>query len=132
VRNQKVLSKAKLEAPLNKLSETNEVFVPMQKKAQSGYYPWTSFVSGQDEIMLEALNVYQPPKGAVLPQTEKMYQIKQGGMEIKIDKTFEDSHPTIIFGARACDVKGIMAMDEVFNPGYEDSFYKAAEAQLPS
>jgi ferredoxin len=122
----KVLSKAKLEAALNKLSEQNEVFVPMQKKSQSGYLPWTSFTAGQDEIMLEALNVYQSPKNVVLPQTEKMYSIKQGGMEVNIDKTFEDDHPTIIFGARGCDVKGILAMDEVFlTRGYEDSFYKA-------
>lgn len=122
----KVLSKDKLNAALNKLSETNEVFVPMQKGAQSGYYTWKNFAAGQDELMLDALNVYQSPKNAVLPQTEKMYSIKGQGMEINIDETFEDNHPTVIFGARACDVKGILAMDDVFlTRGYEDSFYKA-------
>ena len=122
----KVLSKAKLETALNKLSDQNEVFVPMQKGQQSGYFTWKSFQAGQDELMLEALNVYQPPKNVVLPQTEKMYSIKSQGMEINIDETFEDAYPTIIFGARSCDVKGITAMDEVFlTRGYEDSFYKA-------
>jgi sulfhydrogenase subunit beta (sulfur reductase) len=122
----KVLSKARLEAALNKLSDQNEVFVPMQKGLQSGYFPWKSFAAGKDELMLEALNVYQSPKNVVLPQTEKMYSIKQGGMEINIDQTFEDDHPTVIFGARGCDVKAILAMDEVFlTRGYEDSFYKA-------
>ncbi len=122
----KVLSKAKLSAALDKLSEQNEVFAPIQKGAQSGYFPWNSFVDGQDELKLEDLNVYQSPKGAVLPQTEKMYGIQSQGVEVNIDKTYEDSHPTIIFGARACDVKGILAMDDVFlTRGYEDSFYKA-------
>ncbi|MDD3363723.1 MAG: 4Fe-4S dicluster domain-containing protein [Syntrophomonas sp.] len=122
----KVLSKAKLQAALNKLSDQNELFVPMQKGQQSGYFTWKSFEDGKDELMLEALNVYQSPKSVVLPQTEKMYSIKGQGMEINIDKTYEDDHPTIIFGARGCDVKGIMAMDEVFlTRGYEDSFYKA-------
>lgn len=122
----KVLSKAKLEEALNKLSQAHEVFVPMQRKAENGYFPWNTFVSGQDELMLEALNVYQSPKGAVLPQTEKMYGYKQGGMEINIEETFEDPHPTVIFGARGCDVKGILAMDDVFlTRGYVDSFYKA-------
>jgi len=122
----KVLSKAKLESALNKLSDKNEVFVPMQKGERSGYFTWKSFDNGQDELMLDALNVYQSPKNVVLPQTEKMYSIKSQGVEVNIDKTYEDAHPTIIFGARGCDVKGIIAMDDVFlTRGYEDSFYKA-------
>lgn len=122
----KVLSKARLETALNKLSESTEVFVPMQKGVQSGYFTWKSFENGKDELMLDVLNVYLPPKNVVLPQTEKMYSIKSGGMEIEIDKTYEDDHATLIFGARACDVKGILAMDEVFlTRGYVDSFYQA-------
>jgi len=122
----KVLSKAKLPAALSKLSVQSEVFVPLQRGSQSGYFTWSSFDDSRDQLMLEALNVYQSPKNVVLPQTEKMYGIKSQGVEVNIDKTFEDAHPTIIFGARGCDVKGIMAMDEVFlTRGYEDSFYKA-------
>lgn len=122
----KVLSKAKLTTALNKLNDAAEVFVPMQKGEQSAYYPWKSFKDGQDELMLEALNVYQSPKNAVFPQTEKMYGIKTEGVKINIDKTYEDPHPTIIFGARACDVKGIRALDDVFlTKGYVDSFYNA-------
>lgn len=122
----KILKKSNLETALNKLNEKNQVFVPMQKGSQSGYFTWGSFNPGQDQLMLDELNVYQSPKNVVLPQTEKMYSIKSGGMEIKIDQTFEDHHPTVIFGARGCDVKGILAMDDVFlTRGYEDSFYKA-------
>jgi ferredoxin len=121
----KVLSKAKLQTVLDKLSDSAEVFVPMQKGEQSAYFPWKSFVDGKDELMLEELNVYQSPKNVVLPQSEKMYSIKSKGVEVNIDETFEDAHPTIIFGARGCDVKGIIAMDDVFlTRGYEDSFYK--------
>ena len=58
----KVLSKAKLQAALDKLSDQNELFVPMQKGPQSGYFSWKSFADGKDELMLEALNVYQSPK----------------------------------------------------------------------
>lgn len=121
----KVLNKSKLETALNKLSEAAEVFVPLQKGEQSAFYSWKEFKPGQDELCLEALNVSQPPKNVVLPQTERMYSIKQEGREIKIDQTYEDSSPRIIFGARACDLKAILCMDEVFlTRGYEDSFYK--------
>ncbi|MEA1962116.1 MAG: 4Fe-4S dicluster domain-containing protein [Bacillota bacterium] len=122
----KVLSKEKLQTAFNKLNEGAEVFVPMQKGTQSGFHPWKSFESDKDALMLDALNVYLPPKNVVFPQTEKMYSIKQKGVEINIDETFENYDPTIIFGARGCDIKGILAMDDVFlTKGYEDSFYKA-------
>lgn len=122
----KVLSKAKLQQALNKLSDQYEVFLPMQKGSQSGYFPWQSFTEDRDELRLEALNVYQSPKQVVLPQSEKMYSIRGQGIEVNIEETFEDPHPTVIFGARGCDVKGILAMDDVFlTRGYEDSFYKA-------
>jgi len=121
----KVLSKSKLETALNKLNQSAEVFLPMQKDKESGFYSWKLFNQGQDELMLNALNVYLPPKNVVLPQTERMYSIKQEGQEIKIDKTFEDSSPRVIFGARPCDLKAILCMDDVFlTRGYEDSFYK--------
>lgn len=121
-----ILSKSKLTEALNKLHSQQEVFVPLQRGAQSGYFSWGSFQPGRDELMLEALNVYQSPKNVVLPQTEKMYAIQSQGMEVKIDQTFEDEHPTLIFGARGCDVKGILAMDEVFlTRGFIDSFYQA-------
>ncbi|MDD2586089.1 MAG: 4Fe-4S dicluster domain-containing protein [Syntrophomonadaceae bacterium] len=122
----KILSKTRLENVFNKLNETAEVFVPMQRGEQSGFYPWQTFAAGSDKLWLEALNVYLPPKNVVFPQTERMYNIKQEGQDVKIDETYEDSKSRVIFGARACDVKGITCMDDVFlTRGYEDSFYKA-------
>lgn len=122
----KILSKTKLESALNKLNEKSEVFVPAQRGEKSGFYSWKDFNASQDTLLLEALNVYMSPKNVVLPQTERMYSIKQDGQDIKLEETYEDSNSRIIFGARACDVKGIRCMDEVFlTRGYEDSFYKA-------
>jgi len=122
----KVLSKSKLTDVLNKLSNQQEVFVPLQRGEQSGYFSWADYQPERDELMLEALNVYQSPKNVVLPQTERMYGIINQGTEVDINQTFEDSHPTLIFGVRGCDVKGILAMDEVFlTRGFVDSFYQA-------
>lgn len=125
----KVLNKSKLIEALNILSSQQEVFVPIQRESQSGYFSWADYQPERDELMLEALNVYQSPKNVVLPQTERMYGIISQGMEVDIDQTFEDAHPTLIFGARGCDVKGILAMDEVFlTRGFVDSFYQARRA----
>ncbi|HHW60891.1 MAG TPA: 4Fe-4S ferredoxin [Syntrophomonadaceae bacterium] len=122
----KILNKSKLEEVLNRLGENADVYVPMSKGLQSGFYPWKSLEGGKDELMLDALNVYQPPKSVVFPQTERMYSLYQEGKGLKIEETYENDEPRVIFGARACDIKGIICMDEVFlTGGYEESFYKA-------
>jgi len=127
----KVLSKNNLESLLNKLSEELEVFVPMSKGNSSGFYSWKTRNPEADKIMLEALNVYLPPKNVVLPQTEKMYSIKQQGQQVDINETFEDYNAKVLFGVRACDARAITAMDDVFlTRGYEDSFYKARRDNL--
>lgn len=122
----KVLAKTKLEELFNKLGESAELYVPMGRGTDSGFYSWKTYDASKDELMLDALNVTQSAKKIVFPQTEKMYSIKGQGQEMTIEETFEDSSPTIIFGIRACDSKAIFCLDQVFlTKGYVDNFYKA-------
>jgi len=122
----KFLEKTKLEDILNKLSETAEVFVPMARENESGFFSWNNRNKDHDKLILDSLNTYMPPKNVVFPQTEKMYNIKTNGQDVSIDKTYEDSNPKILFGVRACDAKAIFCLDEVFlTRGYVDSLYNA-------
>lgn len=121
-----ILNKSKLETALNKLAETADVFVPAARGENSGFYSWKTFDQEKDELMLEALNVYLPPKNVLFPQTERMYSFQEDGSGVEIKESFEDSSSTVIFGARACDVAAIDCFDDVFlTRGYEDSFYKS-------
>jgi len=98
----------------------------MQRGPQSGFFAWKSFENKTDKLALDVLNVYLPPKNVVLPQTEKMYSFQQEGVEVKIEKVYEDPNPKIIFGIRGCDAQGIACLDQAFlTRGYEDGFYKA-------
>ncbi|MGI6452287.1 MAG: 4Fe-4S dicluster domain-containing protein [Syntrophomonadaceae bacterium] len=127
----KILRKDKLNAVLDKLAEEAELYVPMSKGNGSGFFPWKSYDPEKQNLMLDKVNVYFSPKGVVFPQTEKMYSIRQGGQEVSIDQTFENSHPRILFGVRACDARAIRCLDDVFlTRGYEDSFYKARRDNL--
>jgi hypothetical protein len=103
--NMKVLAKNKIESVLDRLGQEAEVIVPMQRGPQSGYFSWQSYDEDNDDLMLDALNVYLPPKGVVLPQTEKMYSFRQEGTEIDIDKVYAEATVKIIFGARGSDVQ---------------------------
>jgi sulfhydrogenase subunit beta (sulfur reductase) len=122
----KVLNKSKINEALNNLAKAGDVYVPMQRNTQTGFFSWKTFDETRDNIALEMLNVLLPPKNIVLPQTEKMYSFKQEGQEINIDQVYENSSPKIIFGCRPCDVKAIECLDMVFlTKGYVDNFYQA-------
>lgn len=119
----KVLSKAKIETALNKLAQTADVYVPMQRGPLTGFFSWKTYNEDNDDLLLDALNVFQPPKNIVLPQSGKMNACRQEGSLVNL----EDAAPKIIFGARSCDIRAIDYLDEVFFTNvYEENIYKAS------
>lgn len=122
----KVLKTSKLESVFAKLAQSAELYVPMEKGNQSGFFNWNTFDPAEDELMLSELNVYLPPKSIIFPQTEKMYSFKKEGQDINIEKVYEDPQFRVVLGIRPCDLKAVEYLDKVFlTHGYEDGFYKA-------
>ena len=122
----KVLKTNKIEQVLNRLAQQADVYAPMLRGQQSGYFSWRTYNEDYDDLMFDILNVYQPPKNIVLPQTEKMYSIHQEGQDISVEPIPAEVEPKIIMGVRSCDVRGIEYLDEVFlTKGYVDDAYKA-------
>lgn len=127
----KVLKTSKLETAFNKLASSADLYVPMLRGAQSGFYSWKTYNEDYDDLMIDILNVYLPPKNFVLPQTERLYNFKQEGMKIDIEEIKAELEPKILFGVRACDVKSIDYLDEVFlTRGYDDIAYQERRDSL--
>lgn len=121
----KVLSKSKLDNVFEKLAEKADLYLPMLRGTQTGYFSYKGYDEANDDLILDILNVYLPPKSIVLPQTEKMYSFKDEDSSIKIEEIYESVEPKIIFGIRSCDVKALDCLDMVFlTKGYVDDFYK--------
>ncbi|MDO4540450.1 MAG: 4Fe-4S dicluster domain-containing protein, partial [Syntrophomonadaceae bacterium] len=120
----KQFKKSQAEAVFRALSQNAELFLPMQTNEHSGFFSWNR-KSEEDTVLLDALNVYLPPKSVLIPPSEKMYIIHQDKEELKVEPVYENTAPTIIFGARSCDVEAIRCLDEVFlTRGFEDAYYK--------
>ena len=71
----KVLKTSKIEQVLDRLAQQADVYAPMLRGQQSGFFSWRSYDEDYDDLMFDILNVYQPPKDIVLPQTEKMLSL---------------------------------------------------------
>ncbi len=127
----KVLKFGKIEQVLDRLAQQAEVYVPMLRGQQTGFYSWNTYDEGYDDLMLDILNVYQSPKHVILPQTEMMYRFRQEGQDVIIDAEAQEITPKIIMGIRSCDVRGIEHLDAVFlTKGYVDEFYKARRDKI--
>lgn len=110
----KVLGKGNIETLLNRLAEQADVFVPMQRGPQTGFFSWKTYDEDHDDLMLDILNVYIPPKNIVVPSTARMNEDNNENCEARI-----------IFGIRGCDVQGIDLLDEVFlSKGFENQYYQ--------
>lgn len=109
-----MLDKDKIESLLNRLAEHADVFVPMQRGPQTGFYSWRTYDEDHDDLMLDILNVYIPPKNIMIPPHARM------------DENSEDPGDIIIFGIRSCDIRAIDILDEVFlAQDNENHYYQA-------
>jgi len=102
----KVLSKAKIEIMLNRLSADNDVYVPMLRGPGTGFFSWKSYDEDYDELVLDRLNVFMPPKQIIVTPAEKN--------NINLMSVSAGASKKIIFGIRSCDIQGIKFQDEFF------------------
>jgi sulfhydrogenase subunit beta (sulfur reductase) len=113
----KVLRKSKIEVVLDRLAENADIFVPMLRGQMSGFFSWKSYDEDYDDLVLDQLNVYMPPKQVVISPKEKI--------KIDLDRDSKEPENRIIFGIRGCDLQGIDLLDEYFSTGScESEFYR--------
>lgn len=82
-----------------------------------------------DKISLDYINTHQSPKSAFFPQTEKMmaYHKDQEKPDPFVYKPvgLDKVTPTVMFGLRPCDAKGLVVCDKVFqNNRFTDPYWK--------
>lgn len=105
----KVFRKAEVEKILDRLSGDADVYVPMLRGPGSGFFAWKTYDEDFDDLVLDRLNVYLPPKQIIISPTEKISFNAIGDGEPVNEK--------IIFGIRSCDIQGIAFLDEFFSAG---------------
>ncbi len=117
----KKMEKANLPALYAAICEEASLFVPVKSGKVTNFALWSEGA----EVDLETLKTVKSPKDVFFPQSETLYTCErvEGKMKItpgeRMDETF------VLFGVRACDVRGFAVLDNVFLSEPVDSFYKA-------
>lgn len=77
------------------------------------------------DVDIDTLKTVKSPKDVFFPQSETLYTCKREGKKLSITPRELQEQNFVVFGMKACDVRGLDVLDKVFLADPVDSFYKA-------
>ena len=103
------------------ISEAQDLFLPLRKCDQTNYGLW----SQEEAFDLDTLKTVKSAKDCFFPQSEVLYRCKTEDGKLSIDPQKLCDRDFVVFGMRACDVKAVEVLDNVFLNEPVDTFYAA-------
>jgi len=103
------------------IAEKQSLILPIKAAGQTNYGLWTE----DAEVDLQTLKTVKSAKDAFFPQSETLYHCLRDGKNISIQPVALEDESFVVFGMKACDVRGIKVLDKVFLADPVDSFYCA-------
>ena len=118
------IAKENLSALFQLIAGNQELYLPVKKAGQVNFAAWTE----DAEVDLDTLKSTKSPKDAFFPQSENLYTCVKEGKKISIEPETLKEQNFVVFGMKACDVRGVEVLDKVFLCDPVDSFYAARRA----
>lgn len=115
------IAKEKLSELFALIAEKRELYLPVNINGQANFAAW----SEEAETALDTLKTVKSPKDAFFPQSENLYTCVRDGKKIKVEPEALKEQDFVVFGMKACDVRGVEVLDKVFLADPVDSFYAA-------
>lgn len=115
------IEKENLSALFRLITETKELYLPVKIAGQTNFAPW----SEDADVDLDTLKTVKSPKDAFFPQSENLYTCVKDGKKITVEPETLKEQDFVVFGMKACDIRGIEVLDKVFLSEPVDSFYAA-------
>ena len=115
------IAKNNLSALFNLIAENQELYLPVRVAGQVNF---ASYEEGAD-VALDVLKTVKSPKDAFFPQSENLYTCNKEKNKISITPEELQDKDFVVFGMKACDIKGVEVLDKVFLSDPVDTFYKA-------
>ena len=115
------IAKENLTALFQKIAADQELYLPVKTAGQVNFGVW----SEDAEVDLDTLKSVKSPKDVFFPQSENLYTCVKDGKKISIEPECLKEQDFVVFGMKACDIKGIEVLDKVFLADPIDTFYAA-------
>ena len=118
------IAKENLSALFQLIADDKALYLPVNNGGQVNFAAWTE----DAQVDLDTLKSVKSPKDAFFPQSENLYTCYRDGKKIKIEPEELQHQNFVVFGMKACDVKGVEVLDKVFLSEPVDTFYAARRA----
>ena len=118
------IKKSDLAALFAKIHENNALYLPVKAAGKTNFAAWEE----NAQVDLDSLKTVKSPKDAFFPQSENLYSCEKREGKTAITPEKLQSEPFVVFGIRACDVRGLDVLDKVFLSEPVDSYYAARRA----
>jgi len=119
------IAKENLTALFQLMAAERDIYAPVNNGGQVNFAAWTEGA----EVDLDTLKSVKSPKDAFFPQSENLYTCYKDGKKITIQPEELRHEDFVVFGMKACDVKGVEVLDKVFLSEPVDTFYAARRAR---
>ena len=118
------IKKENLSTLFQMIAENQELYLPIRTGNQVNFGVW----SEEADVDLETLKTVKSLKDAFFPQSENLYTCVRDGKKLSVEPEQLKEQDFVVFGMKACDVRGVEVLDKVFLSEPVDSFYEARRA----
>ena len=115
------IAKENLSALFQLIADNQELYLPVKTAGQTNFGVW----SKDADVDLDTLKTVKSAKDAFFPQSEGLYTVRKDGKKMSIEPESLKEQDFVVFGMKACDVKGVEVLDKVFLSDPVDTFYAA-------
>ena len=110
-----------LPALFQKIAADQELYLPVSTAGQTNFGVWRE----EAEVDLDTLKTVKSPKDVFFPQSEILYTCYREGKKLSVEPETLKEQDFVVFGMKACDIKGVEVLDRVFLSDPIDTFYAA-------
>lgn len=110
-----------LPALFQKIAADQELYLPVRTADQTNFGVWRE----EAEVDLDTLKTVKSPKDIFFPQSETLYTCYREGKKLSVEPETLKEQDFVVFGMKACDIKGVEVLDRVFLSDPIDTFYAA-------
>ena len=115
------IAKANLNALYAAIAASKALYLPVKSAGKTNFAAWTEGAA----VDLDTLKTVRSPKDAFFPQSENLDTCDRVDGKISIPPEALQEKPFVVFGMKACDVRGVAVLDKVFLSDPVDSYYAA-------
>ena len=108
-----------------RIAEKSDLFLPVKNAGKTNFALWQENAC----VDIDTLKTVKSPKDVFFPQSETLYSVRREDGKLSVSPEELCRKPFVVFGMRACDVRGLSVLDKVFLSEPVDSFYAARREQ---